>query len=146
MVFYSHWQCTRGWLPLWLTVVYIIRLSNSASLMGGKWCHSIVFICISLILSEVEHAFMFVRYLAVFLGSFAIFHHMLKSFCFLRVFALFLCCILWVFSLSLVICHFIPCSSILGHVSYGSGCCNKIPDVLGNLATDICCLFRTSQF
>lgn len=136
VVFYSHWPCMRGWLPLRLTAVYIVRLWNAASLMGEKWCHSIVFMCISLILSEVEHAFMFVRYLAVFLGSFAIFLHMLRSFCFLRVFALFLCCILRVFSPSLVICHFIPCPSILGHDRLAQAAVTKY-HVLGNLATDI---------
>lgn len=125
----------EGLATLRLTAVYV-RLWNSARLMGEKWCHSTVFVCISLILSEIEHASMFVRYLAVFLGSFAIFPHMLRSFGFLRVFALFLCCILPVFSPSLVICHFIPCPSILGHDLLAQAAVTKY-HVLGNLATDI---------
>jgi len=85
---HSHQQCKRvPFSPHPLQHLLLIDFWIASILTGMKWYFTVVLICISLIMSDVEHLFMFVSHLYVFFGEMSVYslaHFLIGSFIFLE--------------------------------------------------------------
>ena len=85
---HSHQQCKRvPFSPHPLQHLLLIDFWIASILTGVKWHFIVVLICISLIMSDVEHLFMFVSHLYVFFGEMSVYslaHFLIGSFIFLE--------------------------------------------------------------
>ena len=85
---HSHQQCKRvAFSPHPLQHLLFLDLWIAAILTGVKWYLVVVLICISLIINDVQHHFMFVSHLYVFFGEMSVYslaHFLIGSFIFLE--------------------------------------------------------------